>query len=296
VTVPETDSHHELGNPPQGSALWWSMLFTPENRRAGFLAATTIRSEIRETVRRPREEIVARVRLGWWHEELGLMADGRPRHPATRRLAAELPDARQGVAALLSQVAAAERDLAGTEYADSDALIEHCTNDGGAYFETIARATYTTGEPGTAALAAVRQLGAAARIVEMIRCLHQDAICGRYYLPADLRRNRGIGDDEHVTTPTTVALRVALGSAADEARTSFARGARDLPAADRADCASVLTMAALSARQLKQIQKRNYDVVGHWTELPPTVKLWTAWNAARRGRRGKLPRFAGVGK
>lgn len=270
------------------------MLFTPETRRVAFLAAVAVRHEIRETVRRPREEIVARVRLGWWHEELGLMADGRPRHPATRRLAAELPGAEQGVAPLLSQVAAAERDLAGTEYSDFAALIEHCAADGGAHFETIARATGMKGEPNTAGFAAVRQLGAAARIVEMIRGVHQDAIRGCYYLPGDLRRDRGVGEDEHVRPPTTVALRAALRSTADEARKAFARGARDLPASERASCVSVLTLAALSARQLEQIQKRDYDVVGHWTELPSTVKLWTAWNAARRSMRGNLPRFAGV--
>lgn len=294
MTAPDQADDHELGTPPQGSALWWAILFTPESRRGAFLAAAAIRREIRETVSRPREEIVARVRLGWWHEELGLMADGRPRHPATRELAGELPEPKTGIAALLSQVAAAERDLAATEYPDFTALIEHCADDGGAWYEMIARATSTSGEPGAEAIAAIRQLGAAAQMVELIRGLHQDAVRGRYYLPADLRKNGGIGPDEHVTPPTSASLRTALGTAADAARKAFADGARDLPPGERSVCASVLVMAALSARQLEQIEKRDYDVVGHWTELPSAVKLWSAWNAARRSMRGKLPRFAGV--
>jgi hypothetical protein len=53
-------------------------------------------------------------------------------------------------------------------------------------------------------------------------------------------------------------------------------------------------LAALQARLLRRLERRDFAVVGHWTELAGMSKLLTAWNAARRSIRGRPPRLAGI--
>ncbi len=64
-----------------GSALYYSLLYTPERRRAG---AETLHAFAREVTGVPRkcsDPGVARLKLQWWRAELARALAGQPRHP-----------------------------------------------------------------------------------------------------------------------------------------------------------------------------------------------------------------------
>ena len=282
----------DLEMPSQGSAVWHALLFMPAPRRIGLAAAAACHHEIATTVRAPREDIVTTVRLGWWREETGLLAQGRPRHPATRHLLQDCPNPTPDFAALAAPLSAlidaAERDWRRTTYEDLPALVRHCEEDGGALYELIRQATHAA--PASAeAVAALRRLGTADRLVGIIRAYHQDLVDGRRYVPAGLLANQAA--DAPSMTPE---LREALGGVAACARDGFREGLERLPAEEREPCAPVLVLAALRARLLRRLASRRFDIIGHWTELTPISKLTTAWNTARRSLRGKAPRLAGI--
>ena len=282
----------DLDMPPQGGAVWHALLFTPAPQRVGLVAATACHGEIAGTVRGSREDVVTTVRLGWWREETGLLAQGRPRHPATRHLARDCPnpapDFTTLAAPLNALIDAAERDWRGTTYEDLPALVAHCQDDGGALYELIRQATHAV-PAGADTVAALRQLGAADRLVGIIRAYHQDLVDGRRYLPARL-----LADQPGDSPSMTPALRDALAEIAACARDNLRAGLERLPADERGPCAPLLVLAALRAMLLKRLASRRYEVMGHWTELSSISKLTTAWNTARRSLRGKAPRFAGT--
>ncbi len=290
--LPEA-AESDLETPPPGTADWHALLFTPPPGRVGLAAALACRREIAGTVRGPREELVARVRLGWWREEIALLADGRPRHPATRHLAGAMTDPARAAGPLTGQVAAAERDLVRTAYDDCEALLAHAEEDGGGHYELIVRATAGK-PPSPEAVAAIRRLGAADRLVGLVRGLHQDVIEERYYLPGSLTRELGLSRQDIATAPASDSLREALGRVATMARTALADGLSGLPPGERADSVSVMVLSALRARLLRDLARHRFDVIGTWTARGRCAPLTTAWNAARRSLRGRPPRLAGI--
>jgi phytoene synthase len=279
----------DLELPRAGSAAWYALLFTPDDRRVGVAAAMACRREIAGTVRRGVDDGVARVRLAWWREETVLLRSGRPRHPATRHLAAAVEDPAGTAECLAAMLGAAERDLARAAFPDLASLLAHCADDGGAFYELVARSC-GHGSPSAPAATALRDLGAGGCLVGLIRRLHQDAVDGRCYLPRAL----GFPTDACRTASLGSDVREALATTAREARASMRRAIEGLPARERSPCATPLVLAALQARLLRRLERRDFAVIGHWTELTGMSKLLTAWTAARRSIRGRTPRLVGI--
>src|SRR3989337_1986848 len=102
---------------PPGSMRYFSLLYTPEDRRDAVLALYVIESEIRESSRIASHD-VAHTRLQWWRGETDRLVNGNPQHPATRVLCDRgLGD--RGVFNKLHEVlVAADMDLARMTFAD----------------------------------------------------------------------------------------------------------------------------------------------------------------------------------
>ena len=222
-----------------------------------------------------------------------LLAQRRPRHPATQRLVTTLRHPEEDATPLKALVAAADRDLARHRYDDFAALTEHCMADGGAFFEFLVR-VMSPHAPSAATVTAARRLGAGSRLVEIIRELHRDAAAERFYLPSSVTKELGVSAQAHTTAPPSAGLREALAMTAEQARETFRNGLKELPATERNIATTPLVLAALQARLLRRLERRRFDVIGHWTELSSASKLWTAWNAARRSLRGQPPRLVGI--
>ena len=200
-TFPEI-AEPDLELPATGSTPWYAWLFTPDDRRLGVAAAVMCRREIVGPVHKGIDDGVARLRLAWWREEASLLHEGRPRHPATRHLAGAVEDPTGAAACLYSMLDAADRDLARSTYPDLTALRAHCADDGGAFYEPMARACGET-VPSAPAVSALRGLGVGGRLVELIRRLHQDAVDGRCYVPVEF----GIPLEACRTEPVGIELR-----------------------------------------------------------------------------------------
>lgn len=69
-----------------GETLHLARLFTPRASRPAATLIGALYVELESTISRPRDFNVTRMKLGWWRDELGRLADGAPAHPATRLL------------------------------------------------------------------------------------------------------------------------------------------------------------------------------------------------------------------
>ncbi len=262
---------------PPGSLRYFSLLYTPEDRREAVLALYVVDAEIRESSRSASHD-VAHTRLTWWRAETDRLVNGSPQHPATRLLCDRWRGDRSAFAKLHEILAAADMDLAKMTFNNDQELRAYCARSGGALQELVASLLAAPAELDESARAAANKLGVGIRLAEMVRDLRQDAYDGNIYLPLDML-------DKHGLKPEHLRAREVEPKLKDALITMRAAAINDLTLPKQGDqehLRPVFVLAALHRKLLDQIAARNYDVASQRIELGPLQKPWTAWRAARR--------------
>ncbi|HUO82295.1 MAG TPA: squalene/phytoene synthase family protein, partial [Gammaproteobacteria bacterium] len=167
---------------PPGSVAWLQLLFTPAAQRPVLQALFALRAEIRQAVRPQLEPAVARMRLGWWQEELVRLMRGQARHPVTQALARAGPGLADEFFCLNGLLDAAAQELARTAFADLDALGAYARASTSPVYRLAALAARMPARD-PAALAAADVLGGGVRLAEIVRDVQVDALDERLFLP-----------------------------------------------------------------------------------------------------------------
>jgi phytoene synthase len=263
---------------PPGSMRYFSLLYSPEDRREIVQALYAIDSEIRESAKSGSHD-VAHTRLTWWRAETDRLINANPQHPATRILLERTSGDRAVFNKLHEVLAAADMDLARMTFSNQQELRAYCSRSGGAIQELIATLLVQPEALDETTRAIANQLGVGIRMAEIVRDLRQDAYDGNVYLPLDLL-------DQHELKMEQLRSREVDPKLKDALR-SFSAGASvelELPprGAQTEHLRSLYVLAALHRKLLDHIDARNYDVATQRIELGPLQKPWTAWRAARR--------------
>jgi 15-cis-phytoene synthase len=262
---------------PPGSLRYFSLLYTPEERRDSVLALYVIDSEIRESSRSASHD-VAHTRMTWWRAETDRLVNGNPQHPATRLLFDRWRGERSVFAKLHEVLAAADMDLAKMTFNNQQELRAYCSRSGGALQELVASQLAAPGAFDESARATANKLGVGIRLAEMLRDLRQDAYDSNIYLPLDLLDKHDLKPEHLRAREVEPKLREALKVLRELAVSELAlpsRGAQEY-------LRPVFVLAALHQKLLDRIAARDYDVASERIELGPIQKPWTAWRAARR--------------
>ncbi len=276
--------------PPPGGVRYLIWLFEPGPAREGLAALFAIEREIEDSARPGLEPSVGQARLDWWSEECALLCASRPRHPATRALAAAiggdvgaLPDLRPLVEATRWRHAR----RACESRAQLDGLLDQ-------WAATVFAATVLLGgaQLATDAVHARRSFalraGRAVREIELLSQLRTLAQHGLLYLPLDDLAATG-GSHEAVRDQPYPAAIAALLRARFTACTQTLRdAAHALAQPDRITARSALLWIAQTlrlARRAAAALPMEYAA----PRLAPLSELFAAWNAARRCLRGQLP-------
>lgn len=263
---------------PPGSMRYFSLLYSPEERRDSVLALYVIDTEIRESAKSASHE-VAHTRLTWWRAETDRLVNGNPQHPATRLLHERASGDLSVFSKLHEVLAAADMDLARMTFTNARELRAYCSRSGGAIQELIASQLVAPAPLDEAARIAANKLGVGIRLTEVVRDLRQDAYDGNVYLPLDLLDEHELSHDHlrarEVDPKLKEALRAIRGAAISELKPPE-RG----PQSEHLRPIHVL--AALHRKLLDRIAACNYDVATERIELGPLQKPWTAWRAARK--------------
>jgi phytoene synthase len=262
---------------PPGSMRYFSLLYTPEDRREAVLALYVVDSEIRESSRIASHD-VAHTRLTWWRAETDRLVNGNPQHPATRLLCDRWRGERSVFAKLHEILVAADMDLARMTFNNEQELRAYCARSGGALQELVASQLAAPAVLDEPARATANKLGVGIRLAEMLRDLRQDAYDGNVYLPLDVL-------DKHELKPEHLRAREVEPKLKDALKKLRELAIQELNLPNRGSHEAlrpVLVLAALHRKLLDRIAARNYDVASQRIELGPLQKPWTAWRAARR--------------
>jgi 15-cis-phytoene synthase len=262
---------------PPGSMRYFSLLYTPEDRREAVLALYVVDSEIRESSRSASHD-VAHTRLTWWRAEADRLVNGNPQHPATRLLCDRWRGERSVFAKLHEVLAAADMDLARMTFNNQQELRAYCARSGGALQELVASQLAAPGTLDEPARATANKLGVGIRLAEMLRDLRQDAYDGNIYLPLDVL-------DKHELKPEHLRAREVEPKLKEALKNLRALALQELTLPNRGThehLRPVFVLAELHRKLLDRIEACNYDVATSRIELGPLQKPWTAWRAARR--------------
>jgi phytoene synthase len=256
---------------------YFSLLYTPEDRRDAVLALYVVDSEIREASRSASHD-VAHTRLTWWRAEADRLVNGNPQHPATRLLCDRWRGERAVFAKLHEVLAAADMDLARMTFNNQQELRAYCARSGGALQELVASQLAAPSMLDEPARATANKLGVGIRLAEMLRDLRQDAYDGNIYLPLDVLDKHELKPEHLRAREVEPKLKQALKNLREVAANELALPNRG----EHEHLRPVFVLAALHRKLLDRIAARNYDVATERIELGPLQKPWTAWRAARR--------------
>ncbi|MFC4308081.1 squalene/phytoene synthase family protein [Steroidobacter flavus] len=263
---------------PPGSMRYFSLLYSPEDKREIVLALYAIETEIRESAKSASHD-VAHTRLTWWRAETDRLINNNAQHPATRVLSERASGDRSLFNKLHEVLAGADMDLARMTFSNQQELRAYCSRSGGAIQELIAALLVQPGTLDEATRAAANKLGVGIRMAEIVRDLRQDAYDGNVYLPLDLLDRHELKTDHLRAREVDPKLKSALSSIRESATAELALPLRG-PQTEH--LRPIYVLAALHRKLLDHIAARHYDVATQRIELGPLQKPWTAWRAARR--------------
>lgn len=270
----------ERGAPP-GSSRYYFRLFLPEPQRSGVTALYALCHEVGSIADEVSEIGAARVKLGWWQEEIERLYAREPRHPVTRALQAHVEWNGLRRALFDQFLAAADMDIDPPGYADREALLVYARRHAAA--QRLESEICGGGDPAVDDFA--ESLGIALRLARVLQDVRADAARGRVYLPQDRLEAHGVKPGELVQAETPPHLRALLEEEAAGVVEQIEHALQRLPADAQHAQQSGLVAAAIERRLLAEIERDGYRLLEHRIDLTPLRKFWIAWRTVRRARR-----------
>jgi phytoene synthase len=261
---------------------WYAALFCPPGQQAAIAAVHDIRTAILG-VDKAVDEAPARLRLAWWGEELGLLAAGQARHPATRHLLACL-HAGDGhgdpetAARLLQELRyAGEDDLAGVGCQNADEFRLYAFRSHGA---ALAATGYALGLARAAAIDIGRETGLCILAARVLACLGRDLRQGNRLL-APLEQLEAAGLDRGGDAkPDHAALLPVATALATTCRQAASRLDGHLAGHDGETVRYARILARLHLCLCERAQRAwHRRVPSTAITCPPLKQLWLAWRA-----------------
>jgi phytoene synthase len=264
---------------PAGSPRYYSLLFAPQDIRPALTALYAFDAEIRAAVHPRTEHTAAHIKLRWWRDEVGRMANGTALHPIGRALSLAAHACGVGLACLSDYLVAAEHDLAGLPIVDEEDLTGYCQRSGG----LLQQLAGSFAQPAPNRQAEIRQfagaLGRGLRMTELLRSHQADLRAGRGRLPETRLRQRQLTAASFITGPAPPPAVDLLDELAVQAAALIAQ-AQAQTLTDRSRHRAALVLAELALDSLRRMRAARFASLAT-VEPAPFVQLWRAWRTAR---------------
>jgi 15-cis-phytoene synthase len=262
-----------------GSSFYYSFLFLPLERRSAITALYAFCREVDDIVDDVHEPAVARAKLAWWRQEIGLAFAGQAQHPVARALQSVVTRYPVPEAHFQTVIDGMTMDLEQNRYLDFAALEQYCHRVAGVV-GLMSAEIFGYENPETRNYA--RDLGIAFQLTNILRDVGEDARRGRIYLPQQDLARFDVAPSLVINRTGGDSFRRLMAFEADRARTWYAQALAKLDPRDRRAQRTGLIMAAIYRTLLDEIERDGFDVLDRRTSLTPLRKLWIAWKTARR--------------
>ena len=263
-----------------GSSFYYSFLFLPAERRRAITALYAFCREVDDAVDECTDVAIARTKLHWWRQEIGVMLAGTPTHPVTRALHPHLAVYNLGGEHLLAIVDGMEMDLDQTRYLDFVGLQRYCWHVAGVV-GILSASIFGVTDPRT--LQYAEKLGLAFQLTNIIRDVGEDARKGRIYLPVNELQQHGVTAADILNARHSEKFERLMQFQAQRAQQVYDEAFAMLPAPDRRAQRPGLIMASIYRALLDEIERDGFHVLQQRISLTPIRKLWLAWKTYVRG-------------
>lgn len=267
---------------PDGSSVYYALLFAPAEQRAGLAALAAYRQTLLAIPRNVSEAGIGAVKLNWWTEEIERLQRDQPRHPITQALAPVVQTHQLDVQGLSDVIEAARMDLEYGHYPTLRELTLYCHRAGGAIADLAWR---LSGAEGVDVAPFAHDLSMGLELTRMIRHLRRDTEAGRLYIPEDEMQAAGLtletlSDDDQKTARTQLLERQSR-----RAQQFLDSAIQHLSAPARPNQTYGLVLAVLYRALLKTMTDDGLPVFEQQHHLTPLRKLWLSWRTAKRPQR-----------
>ena len=262
---------------PRGSTLYYCTVFsTPEQARRS-IALQAFLTELNEIVDGVREPAVVGARVGWWHEELGRLREGRAEHPVTRVLGEALDDPSEAAERLAPAVVATAAACGRENWASEPQLEDYCRATGG----EVAALDCREAPADTAPDSPARRLGALLCRQDMLAGLFGHPRRGAQALPASLLSSAGLSIERLFAEPADLEVDRLLR---EQAQALHSRIGPLLAATTATDPATrvLRTRAAVALATLRAIIGGGHGWLSRHASVSPLHKLWIGWRHRHR--------------
>jgi 15-cis-phytoene synthase len=261
-----------------GSSFYYAFRFLDPQRRRAIIALYAFCREVDDVVDECREPAVAHTKLDWWRQEIGLLFEGRSRHPITQALAPHVETFDLSKEYFEEIIDGMQMDLDYDAYPDFATLSLYCYRAASVVGLLSAR---IFGFSDRRTLKYAHDLGMALQLTNILRDVHEDAVRGRVYIPLDELERFGVKPEDFRVSITRDAHRDLFSFQTARARDYYVKADAHLPAEDRYAQRPGLIMAAIYRALLEEIERDGFRILEHRVHLTPLRKLWIAWRTAR---------------
>ncbi len=218
------------------------------------------------------EADVARMKLAWWGDEMGRLAQGSPLHPISRYLADLEGTAAFDWSPLVHPVSAAAAQVDGAPLERAAELRAHADALFGAPLLLAAR---LGGARSPSVQVCIAALAEAQYVARALVGYGREARAGRIVFPVDELLAAGVDNDDLAAHDPPPRLDAYLKRMREHAAVYFASAAAALAPQERPPLRHLLVLATLGAKHLNGRARRG----GTDFRL---ADLYNAWSAARR--------------
>jgi phytoene synthase len=256
----------------QARNFYYGFILLPPRKRAGIYAAYAFSRRADDSVDGDDPMADRLAAVGSLRGQLDACVRGAP--PPGDPVLVALADtiARFGIprAHLDALLDGVEMDLAVSRYADAGALRVYCDRVAGAV-GLVSLHIFGFRDP--VAPEHAEDLGVGLQIINIMRDVAEDAARDRIYLPADEMAAHGVTEAEIMAGAVTPGFRALMADQGARAHQFLARGERLLPLLDHRSRMCVAMLSGLYRQILREIELRDYDVMGERVSLSGAQKL-----------------------
>jgi phytoene synthase len=268
VTIHNAFIEYREQTAPRGSALYYSLLFTPKEKRDAIIALHAFSNELAKITEQNTEKTILQAKLQWWRQEWQRMAEGKAQHPIAKTLASEKS---------LSPALLQEWIDGALIKLDSDHL---CTEKDLSFFcyremgICAILSAYILGFQQQRSLVGVQDLAESIALVDIMTHLAIHLRRGWCFLPLDWLEQYQVTEEHLQAKNMSPELKALLQQLSNHAQNKFKSGLEKIAREDKTTLLPIIIQATITDKLRQEIVKANFPILHEQISLTPLRKLF----------------------
>jgi len=265
---------------PVGSALYYSLRFSPATLRPDLQVLLVWYREVRAIPCLVSDQQVAQAKLSWWHQELHEAMAGRSAVPLAKAVISIINRYQLPMEAFEQIVGAVMSDLAQTPHDNWPSLDRYARQIGGNLATLLCR---VCGAKDADDLELARKLGSIVCQVQLMQELGLSLRRDSNPIPTTLMQQHELNRHFLDVDDAPQQLSKLLAEMAERLRGLYIESV-ELMDSQSPQLLPILIQAELASALLNALQKSDFMVLDQRISLTPLQKLWIAWRCSKRQR------------